>query len=152
MTRQSGPYRREICGQPVETVQDRERRIDARGRNVAVRHRRARETEQSGGDSGRRVQQVVAHRLGCLGERGLEELPHHSEGKVALQLRSPRAKDAHPVGRRGGPGGGEQRRLPDPRRPFDHQERAAPGARLGEYRIDPRQLSISLEERFSAVA
>jgi hypothetical protein len=40
----------------------------------------------------------------------------------------------------------EQRRLANPRRAFNHDERAAPRASCGQRRLDPRQLFAPFEE------
>ena len=41
---------------------------------------------------GRALQQVVARARGSLGQRGLEQLAHHAEGEVALELAAARAQ------------------------------------------------------------
>ena len=57
----------------------------------------ARKPEQAGRNAGGALQQLGALELRCLDQRRLEQLTHHSEGEVALQLGSPRPKHAHPA-------------------------------------------------------
>ena len=136
---------REVRAEPVEAVEDRERGIDGRRRR-AVGVRRPGEPEEAGRHSGAAVQQVGALELGCLGQQGLEELAHHAEGEVALELRPARAEHAHAALCGGGTCRGEQRGLADPGRPFDHEERPVARAGLGERRLDPRELLGPLEQ------
>ncbi len=137
----------QIRAQPVEAVENRERGIDARRRR-AVRSGCAWKSEQPGRHSGRGLQQIGTLELRCLGQRRLEELTHHSESEIALELRPPRPKHAHSRVCCRGPRRGKQRGLTNPSRPFDHQERAPSRASLGQRRLDPRQLLIPLEQRF----
>ena len=134
----------QIRTQPVQAVQDRERGIDAR-RGAAVRSWSTWKPEEGGRHAGSAVQQIGALQLRCLGQRPLEELTHHSEGEIALQLGSPRPEHAHPALCRRRPRLREQRRLANPGRPFDHKEPPAARASLGQRRLDPRQLLVSLE-------
>jgi len=141
---------RAVCGevraQPVEAVEDRERGVDARkGRTV---RRCAWEPEQTGCHAGSVLHQIDTFELRCLDERGLEQLPHHAEGEIDLHLGRARPQDAHSALCRCSARRGEQRRLADPGRPFDHHEPAAPRASVGQRRLDPRQLIVPLEERF----
>ena len=80
---------REVRAQPVEAVQDRERRVGGGG--LAAVGARARQPEQPPGHAGRPLQQIVARASGDLGQGGLEELAHDAEGEVALELSPARA-------------------------------------------------------------
>ena len=75
---------------------------------------------------------IATAELGSISERRLEKLTHHSEGELALQLGSTGPKHAHPAHSGRCPCRGEQRRLPDPGRSFDHHEPATSSASLGE--------------------
>jgi len=115
----------QVRTQPVEAVEDRERSVNApRGRNVCGRC--ARKAEEAGRDAGGAVQEIGPLELRRLDQRGLEELSRHSKGEITLQLGSPRTKHTHPAFDRRRSRRREQRRLPDPGRPFKHEERAAP--------------------------
>ena len=140
----------EVRAQPVETVQDRERGIDAR-RRKAVDERRARQSQQAGRRAGIGLKEIRALVLVRLDEHRLEQLAHHAEGEVALELRSACREDAHPAVRGGAPRRAEQRRLADAGRPLDHDEGAAAAPRLRERRLDPRGLLPPLEKRFRGV-
>ena len=92
------------------------------------------------------MQEIGALVLRCLDQRRLEELTHHAEGEVALELGPSRTENAHAAlcsrrSRRR-----EQRRLADPGRPFEHDERAEPRASLGQRGLDPRQFLAPFEE------
>ena len=139
------PGRGEIRAQPIEAVEDRERRIDPR-REGPVGGGRAREAEEAGRHAGRGLQQLGTLALRGLGQRRLEELTDHPEGEPAFQLRPPRPQDAHSAFCRRRARCGDQRRLADPGRPFDHHERAAPGPSLGQRRFDAGQLPAALEQ------
>ena len=88
----------EVRAQPVEAVQDGERRVGGGG--LAAVRARARQAEQPPGHAGRPLQQVVAGAGGDLGQRGLEQLAHDAEGEVALELSAARAQRARARGRR----------------------------------------------------
>ena len=120
----------QVRAQPVEAVEDRERGIDAR-RGRAVRGGCARKPEQAGRHAGSGLQQIGALELRCLGQRRLEQLTHHSEGEIALQLGPPRAKHAHSA------------RLPPPSAP----PRAAPSCRSRPALRSPRTCRAPREPR-----
>ena len=93
------------------------------------------------------LQQIGALELRCLGQRRLEKLTHHTEGKIALQLGPSRPEHPHAGICGHGPRRREERRLADPRRPFDHEEPPVPLASVGQRRPDLRQLVAPLEQR-----
>ena len=135
----------QVRAQPVEAVEDRERGIDARGGRAVGRAVRP---EARAGRPPRR-QRLRGDR------RARPPMPRPAAARTAdaplrrrnrAPARSPRAKHAHPTVCRRGPRRGEQRRLAHPSRPFDHHERAAPRASLGQRRLDPRQLLAPFEE------
>ena len=84
----------EVRTQPVEPMQDCERRIDHRvfGR---VRRGRAREPEDAGGNTGSPLQQIQAIDVGRIRESRLEKLPDNTESEVPLHLRAACPKHAH---------------------------------------------------------
>ena len=78
-------------------------------------------------NAGSGLEQIGALELRCLGQRRLEQLPH----RLRKRSRSPLRIRAGPVVRAsalccGRSSGREQRRLANPRRPFDHHQPAAP--------------------------
>ena len=136
----------EVRAEPIEAVEDREGGIDARRKRIHCS--RAGEAEHAGRHARSALQQIGAFELGCLDQHRLEQLTHHSEGEIALELGPSRAKHAHSVLRRRCARRSEQRRLADPGRTFDNHEPAAPRARVDQRRFDPRQLIGPLEQRF----
>ena len=121
------PERREVGAEPVEPVQDRERRVDPRRGGVRVR---TGQPEHARGDARRAAEQLRALAGRRLGERRLEELPRDPERELTLELGPARAQHAHPLAGRERARGREERRLPDPRRALDDDQRAAAGARV----------------------
>ena len=85
-------------------------------------------------------------RGGRLRQGRLEQLAHHAEGEVALELAAARAQRPRP--RRVGHGarGADERRLADARRALDHQQAAAAVLRPRHRRLDARQLRVALED------
>jgi hypothetical protein len=136
----------QVGAQPVQAVDDRERRIDSGAVQLGA-SRRPGKRQQPGRDAGSVVQQFCALRLRRFGQGRLEELTNDAKREVALQLGSARAKGTHAVRRRFGAHGIEQRRLSDPGRPFDDHEAPMPRARVGEGRSDPRELLAPLKQR-----
>jgi hypothetical protein len=76
---------REVRAEPVQPVQDRERRIDVRVGGAAG-CRRSSEPEQVGREAGGTVEQLSALRARCVSERRLEQLPDDAERELTLQL------------------------------------------------------------------
>ena len=140
-----GTGRREVGAQPVEAMEDRERDVQAQRRRVVGR-RGAWQIEDARRRAGRRVQQLPPLELGCLRQRRLEELADDAESELALELGSPRAQHPHAARGRRVSHRSEHRRLPDPGRPFQHDEPATPGARLGQGGIDVRELVDPFEK------
>ena len=104
-------------------MQDREGRVGRRGGRLALLQRPG-QPEHAGGEPRGPLQQVGALGGARLVEQRLEELAHHAEGEVALELRAARAQEARRPVLAGDPGGREDGRLADARRPLDHH--AAP--------------------------
>jgi hypothetical protein len=77
----------------------------------------------------------------------LEQLPHHSERQLPLELRAPSARHDHPRLRAPTTRRDQQLRLADPTRSLDHHQRARPRARRPQRVIDPRELGFALKER-----
>ena len=138
--------RGQVRAQPVEAVQDREGRVGRRGRRLALLQR-AREPEHTGGQLRGPLQQVGALGGARLVQQRLEELAHHAEGEVALELRAARAQEARRSVLAGDPGGREDGRLADACRPFDHHAAPRSLARRGDRGIDAAQLPLALEEQ-----
>ena len=140
----------EVRAQPVEAVQDGERRVGRRRRRLALLQR-AGQAEHAGGQPRRALQQVVALGGRRLVEHRLEELAHDAEGEVALELGAAGAQDARRAVLRGAPGGGEHGRLADARRPLDDHAAARSRARRRDRRVDAAELSLALEEEVDPV-
>ena len=132
----------QVGAEPVEAVEDRERRVlVGEGR---LRRRRAGQGEQPRGHPGGALQQLG--RLGRGAEGGLEQLAHDPERELALQLGAPRPQHAH-AGGVGEPGGvGQEGRLADPGRALDRHQGAASAARPREGRVDAREIALPLQQ------
>jgi hypothetical protein len=107
---------------------------------------RRRKPEQPGCDTSGTLEQVGAPALRGVHERWLEELTDDAECEVALELGPARAKHSHSARSRSRAGGIEQRRLADPSRALDHEERAPSGISLGQRPFDPRELFAPLDQ------
>ena len=92
------------------------------------------------------AQQLGALEPGQLGEQRLEELSHHAEREVALELRPARSEHAHSALPGSGTSGRQQGRLADAGRPFDDEERPPAGAGPAERGVDPGELPGPLEQ------
>ena len=140
---------REACQQPVEPMQDHERRV-ASLVGLGVRRRRARMAEQRGGERRISMQQVVELVL-CLGEQDrLEQLTYDSPGEAALQLSRTGSRDAHPVRVGYFAGSVQKRRFANSRSAFDDDELAASVGGLSQRALDLRQLVVALEQNGAA--
>jgi hypothetical protein len=91
------------------------------------------------------LQQIGTFVVRGLGQWRLEKLTDYSEGEIALQLGPSRPQHTHPFGFRRPSRSRKQCGLANPRRPFDHHERPAPGASLGKGRFESHQLLTTLE-------
>ena len=136
----------QVGAQPVEAVQDREGRIGRGGGRLALLQRTGK-PEHAGGEPRRPLQQVVALGGARLVEQRLEELAHHAEGEVALELGAARAQEARRPVLGGDPGGREDGRLADPGRSFDDHAAPRSPARRGDRRVDAPKLALALEEQ-----
>jgi hypothetical protein len=137
---------RKVGAEPVEAVQDGERGIKARRRELLDGRGGAGQTEDRGSSPRGPLQQLAALRLGCLGQLGLEQLADDAERELPLELRSPRAQHPHPFARSRLTRRREQRCLPDPSRSLQHDEPASPRAGVGQGRIDPRKFVDPFEQ------
>ena len=81
-----------------------------------------------------------------VGEQGLEQLAHHPERKLALELGAAGAEHRDAVGGGEPAHRGEQRRLPDPRRPLDQRHASARPADAGDQRVELGHLALALEQ------
>ena len=132
----------EVGADPVEAVEDRERRVLIRERG-ATAVGGARQPEQARGHPGGAGQQP----LGAPAPQDrIEELPDDAEGELALQLGAPGAEHPHARGVGGLPAGRQQGRLAHARRPLDDDQGAMPLARPGERPVDPREVVVALQE------
>jgi hypothetical protein len=144
------PVGGEVRAQPVEAVQDRERRVGRRRRRLAV-PQGAGQTEHASGQPRRALQQIVALGGRGLMQHGLEELAHHAEGEVALELGPPGSQEPRRAVLCPQPGGGEHRRLADPRRALDDHAATRSRACRCDRRVDALKLSLALEEEVDPV-
>ena len=84
--------------------------------------------------------------LGAACEHGVEQLPNHAIGEVALELPTPRPQLVEPGVRRDPPSGVEQARLADSRRALDrHRRPTARGGRSGQL-AQLRELSLPFDQ------
>ena len=129
---------REPQHEPVEGVQDREGRFgDTFARTVLTL------VEQHARLPCRAGQQLVAVRP----EGRLEQRPRDAPSERPLQLVAARVQDGDTSPARQARRALEQRRLPDPRRPFDQRERAVPGGRVLQQLLQQRKLGVTLQQR-----
>ena len=93
------------------------------------------------GPDGKTARRAIDYR------RGLQELPHAPEGKIALQLAGPRSKTGE--ARRGGglAGHPEQARLTEPGRGFDEHDLAPALSCLGQRAAELRKLTLALQKQ-----
>jgi len=93
------------------------------------------------GPDGKTARRAIDYR------RGLQELPHAPEGKIALQLTGPRSKTGE--ARRGGglAGHPEQARLTEPGRGFDEHDLAPALSCLGQRAAELRKLTLALQKQ-----
>ena len=89
----------EVRAQPVEAVEDCERRVAGR-RLWGLRGGCARKPEDACGDAGARLEQLGALELRGVRQRRLEQLAHDAEREIALELGSARPQHEHPARRR----------------------------------------------------
>jgi hypothetical protein len=132
---QQRPLAGQAGADPVQTVQDLQRagRPRRRPRRLGPQHRRR-------------------HAGGAIQLRPLpfQELAHHAEGQLALQLRAAGAAHRQPVLAPQPAGGLQQPGLADPGGALDQQQAAPPGSRRRGQRPDPGQLGLPLEQLHSA--
>lgn len=124
----------QVDGQPVQPVQGRERRV---GVVVAVR------TQFEHG--ARRACRAREHRLIATRQRGFEELAHHAERELALQLSPTRSHDPHTRGGRSSPGLGQQPGLADASRALDEPDAGLTGNDGVDERLERRELLLPLQ-------
>ena len=137
------PPLREVGAEPVEAVEDGERRVLVGDGGLGAL-RGARQAEQPGGHAGRAPEELG--RPLHPPERRLDELAHHAEGELALQLGPPGAEDAHPRRFGPSPGVGQQRGLAHARRALDHDEHPAAVTGPGQGAVHARQVALSLQQ------
>ena len=135
----------EVEGQPVEPVEDRERGVLARRRLAGELIR----LEKVAGVRSRALEELRSFIGVRLRQERLEELAHHAEGEGALDLAATAGEHGHLGVRCPRTALGQQRRLADARRPFDHGKAAVAGDGIGDHSVDRRQLLGSLEQNGS---
>jgi len=142
---QNRPRRAGVHRQPVQAVHHRERRLALR-----LRWRRAdlvpETLQRDQRPPGRPGQQRLSLRYPGPGQKRLEQLSRHAEGKAALQLSATPGHHPHSRLARALPGRSQQHGLADPSRAGDEQHATATGARGSHQRIDTRQLTLTLTQ------
>jgi hypothetical protein len=126
----------EVDRQPVQPA-------DERGK---VRRRRARGVEQQARMGRLSVEEPVPLRRRRPGQPRCEELDRHAERRLALELERPGLMHVHPRVARLLRRGGEQPRLPDPRRPLDEHQLARAPLRRRQGRGQGGELPVPLEQ------
>jgi hypothetical protein len=127
-------HRREVRGQPVEPVQDREgiRRAALRpGAGAEERPRQGRGT---------------ARRFGPLARDFAEEPDHDAPRQPGLDRVAARGQHPQPVRPRPAGGDLQQARLADPGRALEEEPGPGPGFGRADRRLDPRQLLLALQQ------
>ena len=146
-----GALRRQVGAQPVQPVEHRERRVrgDRRSRSHAVTQ--ARKTQQPCRHPGRPIQQLGPLLLRRSRHHRLDQLAHHPERELALQLRPARSQYPETLSLCRIPGDRQQHGLADPSRPLHHQRSATALPRPLQALPYPLQLSITLEQETVAL-
>ena len=130
---------REVRDEPVEAVQDGVGRPAAGVRRRGCEHRL--------GEPRRAIVQASALLGAGAGQHRLEELAHHAEAEVALELPAAGAQDEHPVRRSLRARSLEQPRLADARRTLHERHAPAPGRAVLRQDLQRLQLALALEQR-----
>jgi hypothetical protein len=131
------PRPRQVDRQPVQPVQDRERRLGAGvilGRDEHRLRQRCRTHQQ---DAPLRLVGADQHRL--------EQLADDSERQLTLQLAAARAHHAKLAG--GCPSCTQEAGLADPRRTLHHQPAALSAQRRSEQSLKRGELALPVDER-----
>ena len=136
--KQQPPVLGEVDGQPVETVERRERAV------ARSRARRRDSLEDGRGRRGGAGQQPLA--LAAIGQHGLEQLAYDAEGEVALEVRA--AGRQRPNAQRAGArrsARSSSRLLPIPAGPSISTARETPIPAQGRH--ERGQLALALQQR-----
>ena len=137
-----------VRGQPVEPVQDRERRVEQRAGGVIPRRR---EAEQPCRVPRRAGQELGPFRQRRRDQRGLEQLADQDLGEVSFEFRTARAQccqaklAAMPSGRQ------YQAGLADARWALDQEQRTVPGDRVTQAPVDHGKGGVAFEKRLPAI-
>ena len=134
-----GPERG-VDGQPVQAVENRERRIGGRrvGELTAEQRRRRR------GGAGEQLAALLHRRRR---EHRLEQLPDEAERELPLELAAPGGEDPHPGAHSERARLGEEARFADPRARLDHQEAAVACGAIVNERPELRDVRVAFEQR-----
>ena len=132
-----GSRLRQVGRQPVEPVQER---IDVLFARVALAR-----SEQARALGCGAAEQPRPLLLGRRCNRCLEELPDDAERERRFQLARAAGENCQTGGGRACSPLREQRRLSDPRRPFDHDQPAGAGLSARDRRVDCGQLFRAFE-------
>ena len=124
----------DVQRQPVEAVQRREGR-------VARRVLRADDVQDR-----RRRRGRAPHQLGLRGDAGLEQLAHHPEAELALEVAGAGVEHAGATRRRTAAQLLQQPALADARRALDHRDAPRAGRHVGEQPVDDPELALPLDE------
>ena len=131
------PVGGEVEQQPVEAVERGERRVALGGRGLQRREHGARR-----GRGAR--QRTLARRR--LGELRLEQLPHHAERELPLELRGARGQRQRARRLAAAAERRQQAALPDPGRPLDQHRPALAAERAGELALERLDLPFALDQ------
>jgi hypothetical protein len=136
---QERPARGEVRGQPVETVQCRERRVAAR---IDGDPRRLEERRRECGGACKQLGPLLSRERD---KQRFEQLPHHPIGERALELGAARTQHLQTGLLTEALRLRQQRRLADSRRPLD-REKPATVADPAKQIDNGRHLGVALEE------
>ena len=138
----------EVRAQPVEPVEDRERRVEQRVGCVILRRPDA---EQRGRTAGRAREKLRTFRRRRRDERRFEQLADEAVCEVSLQFRAARAQRRQAELATMPPCGQNQARLADARRSLQQKQRTTPGDRCAQALTDLRESGVSLQKHLPGI-
>jgi hypothetical protein len=140
------PLGRQVREQPVEPVEHREGRVRSGQRGLAGRAVRPRQAEQRCRDPGWALQERGTLAVRRLRQERLDQLPHHAERELALQLGTARPQHPEALGLRHLARGPEHHGLAHAGGPLDDERAASTLARPPQAPPDPLELPLALEQ------
>ncbi len=141
---------REVRRQPVQPVMDRGSRVAKRQGRLWGPLRDGLGAKRRGGQRSGTAEELATFRSGRGRQPCLEELANDSEPQAPFELAAPSREHLHARGHRSLPGGVHERRLADPRRALDQEQRPSRLDRGADPILYQRQLRLALEQSRAA--